>query len=63
MQSRIYDIQTWREAVDHLIFVDADGYAIGLDGQYNIVDEYIKPSDIDVLDKNIHFIKWISGEE
>ena len=58
MTSRLYDITTWREAVDHGVFFDIDGYGEGLDALLNVIDAFIKPSDIDVLGNNVRHIRW-----
>ncbi len=58
MLARLYDITTWKEGVEHGIFCDPDGYGEGLDVLFNKIDPYVKPSDIDVLSKNIRHIRW-----
>ena len=61
MQSRLYDIDTWKEGVEHGVFADLDGYGEGLDSLLNVVDPFIKPSDIDVLRRQIRHIRWFGS--
>lgn len=57
MQAKIYDLNTFREAVDHGVFYDTDGFGEGLINGY-VVDDYVLPSDIDVLRRDIEHIRW-----
>lgn len=53
----LYDISTFREAVDYDVFRDIDGYGEALENGV-LVDPFVKPSDIDVLPKSITHIRW-----
>lgn len=55
---RLYDIDSWKEGVEYGVFCDPDGYGVGLDLLFNVVDAFVKPSDIDVLRKNVRHIRW-----
>lgn len=57
MQARIYDLNTFREGVEHGVFYDVDGFGEGLIAGH-VVDDYIVPSDIDVIRNDIEHIRW-----
>jgi hypothetical protein len=59
---RVYDLATWREAVEHGVYFDMDGYGVAFANGI-LVDEYVKPSDIDILSPDITHIQWYSRYE
>lgn len=58
MESVLYDRWVFIEGVDHGVLMDNDGYGEGLNKAGVVVDEYVKPSDVDVLHKEIRYVRW-----
>lgn len=57
-KAKIYDVKTFIEGVEHGVFFDADGFGEGVTRHGIVVDQYILPSDIDVLSREIDYVRW-----